>query len=205
MIKKIRALFYSSVLVSWFISSSWLFLLFCTIFYGIDYLTAQRKILYHLYFHWELCIPYIHFMFYIYFSVLFLPFVVPLIVSTPYKIRLWTEQMSAAIIISVCFFLLFPATLGYSETKPSTFLSPEIINIITGTYNLFPSLHVALSLITIKIIWLELKIAGKFFIAIWALLMTISTILTHQHHILDVVGSLFVFWATISIFHCKDK
>jgi membrane-associated phospholipid phosphatase len=194
MIKRFKSIFYCNILKSWLIAGSWLVVLFCVVFYGIDHLTAQREDLYHLYFQWEIAIPFVPFMYVFYISVLLLPFILPFKVSSPDQVKRWAIQMSLVIIIGGCFFLLFPATLGYSDSRASALENLEIIQMIAGTYNLVPSLHVALSLVTMSIIWVELEASEKVIMAVWTLLMTLSTLLTHQHHILDVVSGFLLAW-----------
>ena len=65
------------------------------------------------------------------------------------------------------------------------------------TYNLVPSLHVALSLACIAAFSTRTAPVGKTLLWIWATGIAISTILTHQHHVIDVVTGWLL--ATISV------
>ena len=58
-------------------------------------------------------------------------------------------------------------------------------------YNAFPSLHVAISLIC-SAGYFAIKSKYKLAMAIWALLIILSTLLAKQHYFLDAIGGAFV-------------
>jgi len=69
-------------------------------------------------------------------------------------------------------------------------------------YNSFPSLHVGLSLLSGLIIYNEDKKWGKWMI-LWAILITLSTLTTKQHTLIDVAGgvavSMISYWAYLKL------
>lgn len=201
MLQAIRATFYHSVFNSWLITSGLLLVLFCFVFYGIDEITTHRNDLYHLYFQWELQTPYLPFMLIIYMSVLLLPFLLPFTASTPQQIKRWGVKMSIAILIAGVCFLIMPSTLGYASPDTPSWVNSKLLRIVTGSYNLVPSLHVALSLVTINTIWQEVKSWGRLLVVSWGVLLSLSTLLTHQHHLLDVISGLILGW--IVIYWCQ--
>ena len=54
------------------------------------------------------------------------------------------------------------------------------------TYNLLPSLHVAFAVICVAIFSARAPLAGKVLLWFWAAMVAASTVLLHQHHLLDV-------------------
>ena len=67
-------------------------------------------------------------------------------------------------------------------------------------YNLFPSLHVSLSTLTLLIILPLIK--NKMIIiliTIWWASMTMSVIFIRQHHISDIAGGILLAWITVSV------
>jgi membrane-associated phospholipid phosphatase len=62
-------------------------------------------------------------------------------------------------------------------------------------YNLIPSLHVALSTATLAAYGTCRGAWGRILLAVWGGLIGLSTLLTHQHHVVDVVTGLLLGWA----------
>jgi membrane-associated phospholipid phosphatase len=170
-------------------SSIYLFLFFCTIFFGADMVTRLRDKHLHLYFAWERHIPFYPPAYVVYYSVLMLPFLIPVFLHTDGAVRLWRKRMLVAIGIAGLAFLLFPAELGYPKTVGSDWLLVRNLTpFLTGHYNLVPSLHVALMIIILCSIWPCLGKGRKPLSLFWGSALTFSTLVTHQHHVLDVVA-----------------
>jgi membrane-associated phospholipid phosphatase len=71
------------------------------------------------------------------------------------------------------------------------------INLYVPPYNAFPSLHVAISTVCALGYW---SVKSKLFksMAIWTILIIISTVLTKQHYFLDILGGLLL--ATVTFY-----
>jgi membrane-associated phospholipid phosphatase len=90
----------------------------------------------------------------------------------------------------VCF-LLFPVELAYPPVPESElgawaglFHVADELNL---TYNLLPSLHVALTVGCVAAFATHIRGAGQALLWIWAGAIALSTLLTHQHQVLDVL------------------
>ena len=59
-------------------------------------------------------------------------------------------------------------------------------------YDLVPSLHVALSVACITAFCIHTRVIGRTLLWIWAAAIALSTLLTHQHHVIDVVTGWFL-------------
>lgn len=91
-------------------------------------------------------------------------------------------------------FLLLPSESGVTRPAIST-VEPQILFELLYTldlpYNLFPSLHIAYTSLALLIIlshsekqtWLALIVS-------WWLLMVLSVLFLHQHHLADIIGGL---------------
>ena len=167
--------------------------LFVLVFYGVDALTALRSTRLHLYAAWELAIPYWPAAFAVYFSVLAVPFLMLVIAPDAARIRRWERQMALAVACAGVVFVLLPAQLGYAPVAPASPAAQAwawLAAHLAGTYNLVPSLHVGLALLTFLFVW---PVAGRrvrWLLASWFLLLAASVLLTHQHHVLDVAGGV---------------
>jgi membrane-associated phospholipid phosphatase len=58
---------------------------------------------------------------------------------------------------------------------------------VARPHNYAPSLHVALSVVCIRVYARHANRAGKVFLWLWAAGIAVSTVLLHQHYLVDVV------------------
>lgn len=65
--------------------------------------------------------------------------------------------------------------------------SQHVADRMNLAYNLVPSLHVAMSIVCIETFARHASTTGKIALRSWGLVIAASTLLTHQHHMLDVV------------------
>lgn len=158
--------------------------------YGLcNHLASLQTNFYQAYFAWELDIPLIPWMIYPYMSLnaLFLlaAFILKERAVKGYCLSLVISLFAAAIV-----FYFFPGELGF--TRPD--YVPGYNEIFQGMYaidkphNLFPSLHVTYS--TLSAMAMIQQSHSKSFtliMTIWIILIALSVILVHQHHIIDIV------------------
>ena len=86
---------------------------------------------------------------------------------------------------------MFPAEIGYVPVTTEDWLVVRRLTpILTGRYNLAPSLHVALMIIIMHALWPHLHRRGRGLILAWGVVLPLSTLFTHQHHVLDVATGL---------------
>jgi len=165
---------------------------FMLVFGGADYLTAQRALRLHVHFDWELGIPLVPAMTAFYMSLYLLFGAAPFILRTRAEVRALVASLSITIGIAGIFFLLVPAVLAYPPVAPAA-LGPwqdlfAVADQLNLTYNLVPSLHVALAVCCIAVFaqqapgWLKLVLWA------WAIGIALSTLLTHQHHVIDMLA-----------------
>lgn len=161
--------------------------------YGLgNWLAAQRGERFRLYLEWELAIPLVPQFIYIYLS-LSLFAILPVAYLQPRQLKPWALSFMWMTFIAGCVFILLP-TEQAAPRPPELSDSHALFAILYALdrpHNLFPSLHVAYSTLTLLIIigsryrdnWIW-PIAG------WWLLMLISVLLVHQHYLLDIAGGL---------------
>ena len=163
--------------------------LFALVFYGADAWAAQRAGRWQIYADWELAIPYWPAAYPLYHSVFLLPVLLACKVRSASQLRHWERAMATAIVLAGAGFVLLPAELGFAPADPGAW-SPvaQFTGLVAGRYNLLPSLHVALSLLTLRWLW---PLAGsrlRLALGWWWLMLVASVLLTHQHHLADVLS-----------------
>lgn len=108
--------------------------------------------------------------------------------------RVFTLSVLAAqVVMNVCY-LLIPATLVRPELQGSdifTVLLRDVIWVIDQPLNTFPSNHVALSVLAIVVLaWLPSGFKRFWWLQLWLALVAVSTLLTHQHVIWDLISGV---------------
>jgi len=169
-------------------------LLFFPIYLEINAYTSQRGDLLDLYLPAELAIPLVPEAIFIYLS-MFLLFCLPLF-ALPCE-RAAREAIAAilGLFISATIWLLLPARLGFDRIQPTGYESIYgLIFILDEPHNLVPSLHIVFSTIAVQACAQDAPPRIKVGLWAWLICIAVSTLLTHQHHILDVgVGFLVAF------------
>ena len=164
---------------------------FLIVYGGADLLTARRGLRVPVHVPAELRIPFVPWMTVFYMSVYGLFLLAPFVLRTRRELRPAILSMAVAIAVSGVCFLLFPAELAFAPVEE------EQLGIWTGlyriadrlnlTYNLLPSLHVAFAVICAASFSPRAPRPIRLALWLWVTLIAASTVLTHQHHVLDAV------------------
>lgn len=187
---------------AWLISLAGL-LWFILIYGGADAITAQRSFRVRVYFDAELKIPFVPEAAIIYMSIY------PLFLAAPFILRKRREflalamTLNFAILIAGICFLLFPAQVAFPPPKdfgafPNLYHFADRLSL---AYNLVPSLHVALAAVCIAVFAARTRLVWKTLFWIWAVVIAISTLLIHKHHVLDVVTGFVLAWLALKFFY----
>jgi membrane-associated phospholipid phosphatase len=188
-------------LVLSFVNTLW----FVLVYGGMDALTARRSFRVPVHFPAELAIPFVPAMTLFYMSIYLLFWMAPFVLRTRREFRALVLTLAFAILVGGIGFLLFPADLAFAQPREEElgiwagmFHLADKMNL---TYNLLPSLHVAFAVICVAIFSARAPVAGKVLLWIWATMVAASTVLIHQHHLLDVAtGWLLALVCVKSIF-----
>ena len=179
---------------------------FVLVYGGMDALTARRSFRVPVHYPAELAIPFVPAMTLFYMSIYLLFWMAPFVLRTRREFRALVITMAIAIFCGGIGFLLFPADLAFAQPREedlgiwsALFHFADKLNL---TYNLLPSLHVAFAVICVAIFSARAPRVGKVLLWSWAGMVAASTILIHQHHLLDVAtGWLLALVCVNSIFH----
>ncbi len=171
-------------------------LLFVLVYGGCNWLTSQRESTWGMYAQWELTIPFVPSMVFVYFSISVL-FWLPMFCLNPTQMRALARVFALATVVAGVCFLLIPGHLGH--TRPTTV--PDFAPVYAAMYqldlshNLVPSLHIAYSsllvwVITSALVGSQQSRRSAWLLYGWLALIIASVLLVHQHHLLDVATGL---------------
>jgi membrane-associated phospholipid phosphatase len=166
------------------------------VYHGADALTRLHDHRVRVHLDLELAIPLVPALILAYLSInlVFLP--APFILRNRQELLALTVSLAAVTGIAGIGFVLLPAEPAY---PPNPDAGPwaqllEMNHAIVLQHNLVPSLHVAMSCLTLGAYAMRCGPLGKSFLGAWAGLIALATLLTHEHHLLDVAAGLALAW-----------
>lgn len=166
-------------------------MVFFSLYPVLNTFTAGRSAHFALYAEWELALPLVPQALGVYLS-MYLLFVLPPCFVHREFIGLLGRQLIVGTLLAGAVFLLLPARLGFvRELPPVPYAAMfSLMFALDEPHNLVPSLHVVFSsLIALACAdfarpWARHALHG------WLALICASTVLVHQHHLLDVAAGL---------------
>jgi membrane-associated phospholipid phosphatase len=176
---------------------AWLFFLltmeFVLVYGGADWLTAHHQMRIRAYSKLELSIPLVPAMVLPYSTMYAIFFLAPFVLRTSSDLNRLASALAKVIAISGVAFIALPAKLGFqSANADGSIWGPwlrfaEQINL---EFNLIPSLHIALFATCAGVYAVRVPLAARWLLGFWLALVTASTVLTHQHHLIDAASGL---------------
>jgi hypothetical protein len=166
-------------------------LLFLVTYGSTNWLAARSTMHLRLYFDWELAIPFVPWMIWVYLSLqVFLA--LPLFVLDTAGISRLGRTFGLATLAAGAMHLALPTDLGWRRPLgvPGYPIFDRLFS-MDRPHNLAPSLHVAYSTLTLLVIWSAARGRWlKALSAVWAGLLVCSVSLIHQHHLADIASGI---------------
>lgn len=161
---------------------------FGIVYAGCDWITGQRSMRVEVHFAWETRIPFLPWMAVFYMALYPLFLAIPFVLRTRGELEAIAKALFLVIGIAGIGFLLLPVQPGFPPRPAGTgaglFAFADWLNL---EHNYAPSLHVTFAVLCVAVLARKAGSAGKAMLWFWAATVGISTLLTHQHHVLDVV------------------
>ena len=166
---------------------------FSVAYYGADWLTARRGLHIRAYLSAELAIPLVPVMVVPYMTMYAIFLFAPLVLRTTADLDRCAAALAGVIAIAGLAFLLLPAEPGFAPVSTAGSIWDPWLRLaatLSRRYNLVPSLHVAL--FTVAAATYAPRVSGglRVLLGAWLAIVAASTVLTHQHHLLDVASGL---------------
>jgi hypothetical protein len=166
-------------------------LLFVIGYGGANWLAAQRDTHFRLYWDAELAIPLIPAAIWVYLSINLL-FALPVFRLDPSELRLLGRRMIAATVIATVFFIAMPTVPGFERLNLASEGPPAFhwLYALDYPFNCVPSLHVSYSTLIVLALARRAGTMLRVGLGSWLALIMASTLLTHQHHLIDIAAAL---------------
>ena len=164
--------------------------LFVAVYGWCNWITAQRHDVGTLYFEWEHFIPFVPLMIVPYLSIDLFFVAAPFLCRSERELVMFSKRIVAAIVVAGICFLLFPLRFAFERPHASGWLG-AIFDWFRGMdqpYNLLPSLHIALRTILAQHYAHHTRGLLRSMSNVWFFFVGLSTLLTYQHHFVDVVA-----------------
>lgn len=173
----------------------WVGVAFFSVYPISNWITSQRTITYSLFVDIELYIPLVPEFIWLYVS-MYVLFLLPPFFLNGSQLRLLGQHLIMATLASGVVFLLVPTELGFERIQPGDQFYSILFNqlfTLDLPHNLVPSLHVVFSAIIIFALLRGTNGPGlRLGLGVWLALLCLSTLLVHQHHLLDVFAGLLI-------------
>jgi membrane-associated phospholipid phosphatase len=165
-------------------------LLFMVVYGGASWITSLRTDVGTWYYAWERFIPFVPLMIIPYMSIDLFFVAAPFICSNERELWLLSKRITLGILVAGCCFLIYPLKLAVERPSLAGWLG-VVWDWFIGMdrpFNLLPSLHITLRTILADTYARHTRGALRVASSIWFSLIGFSTLLMHQHHIVDVIG-----------------
>jgi hypothetical protein len=164
---------------------------FYLIYGGADWITAQRDTRYRVDLAIERHMPFLPAAVVLYMSMWGLFGMAPFVLRSRRQLDALSATLAAVTLVAGVCFLILPAELAYESDRDWGLWAGwyAVADRMNLQYNLVPSLHVTLSIVCVATFAARASSAGgRAVLWLWGAAIALSTLLTHEHHVLDAVS-----------------
>ena len=164
--------------------------LFMVVYGGLNWLTSLRDDVGTWYFAWERYIPFVPLMVIPYMSIDLFFVTAPFLCRDRRELSVFARRVVMAILVAGACFLAMPLKLAVDRPPLEGWLGAAFGWFFAADkpFNLCPSLHIALRTILADVFARHTRGLWNVASHVWFSLIGFSTLLTYQHHVIDVVG-----------------
>ena len=174
---------------AWLLSSlsgAW----FALVYLGCEWITAQRVLRVPVHLPFELFIPLFPPALLFYMSIYLLFLAGPFVVRDRRAFRVLICALAVTTLAGGIGFLLLPSSAAFPPPGDLGVWAGlyRLADRMNLDYNMVPSLHVALSVCCIMAYAKYASHVGRMLLWSWGAAIAVSTVLTHQHHLVDAMS-----------------
>lgn len=165
---------------------------FYLVYGGADYIVRNHPVVAPIIIPNEPAWPFVEDLSLVYLSTLIALSALPFVLETWSELRYAALLLGGQLIGAAPFFVLLPfASIPGHDSQVSNVY--ELLDLLNLSSNYFPSLHVSFSFSCAYLLGARKTAAVRLFFWVWAALVSIATLLLHQHYLIDVVGGIALF------------
>jgi len=166
--------------------------LFITVYGLTGWLTSLRTQVGTWAFEWERTLPFVPWLVVPYMSLDLFFVTAPFLCTDRMELRTLGRRLTVAILTAGTTFLLMPLQFAFPRPDPVGWTARmfEVLYGFDRPVNLFPSLHLAILVILSAAYHRHTRGVLRWVTLTWFGLIGLSTLLTYQHHVVDVAGGL---------------
>lgn len=181
-------------------------LLFSVVYHACNWITRLRPDVGVWVFAWERHWPVVPWMIVPYWSIDALFLLAPFLCRTREELAVHRRRIVFAILGGAIGFLLIPLQFAFPRPQVAGAFAPWFAALYSFDlpHNLFPSLHIALRTLLADLYWRKTRGVVRALVAAWFSLVGISTLLTWQHHLVDVIGGFWLGMIAIQLFRFDE-
>ena len=165
-------------------------ILFIAIYGLTSWFTSLRADVGTWAFEWERSLPFVPCLIVPYISLDMFFVAAPFLCQPRRELTVFRRRMAIAILTAGAMFLLMPLRFAFPRRVPEGWTAPifEVLHGFDRPFNLFPSLHISILMIVAGIYHRHTRGIVRWLVHAWFALIGVSTVLTYQHHVIDVLG-----------------
>jgi membrane-associated phospholipid phosphatase len=179
--------------------------LFLVVYGTCNWITAHRAGVGTWYFAWERQIPFVPAMIIPYMSIDLFFVGAPFLCRDRTELSVFTRRVTVAILVAGACFLTLPLRFAFERPAVAGWLG-DVFNTFRSLdppFNLFPSLHITLRTLLAELYARHTNGFWRGAAHVWFSLIGLSTVLTYQHHVVDVAGGFVL--ATVCLYLVRDS
>lgn len=165
--------------------------LFTVVFGGAEWIVGQHSYRVRLHTPLDLAMPFWPAMAVVYLSHNLLMWSAPFILRTPRELRAMAATLACATLVAGIGFILLPGEIAFGfptdEASNPWLTIWRFAHWVALPHNFLPSLHVTYVTICVAVYSRFATSLGKALLAAWGVAIVVSTLVTYQHYLADVV------------------
>jgi membrane-associated phospholipid phosphatase len=179
---------------------------FVIVYGGANWITNQHTWRIAAHTPCDLSIPLVPAMMPIYLSLTPLLWSMAFVLRSAAEVLAFVGTLMVATIVAGILFVLLPAEHAYqpitSEELGGWQPCYQLLRAIALDHNFFPSLHVAFTTIAVRVMLRHASALSGLPVLLWGAAIIVSTLLVHEHYLIDVAAGLLLGWMSVSL--CFD-
>lgn len=176
--------------------------LFAAIYLGADWITSRHSYRLRIHTTWDLAVPFFASASVSYLSLNLMFWMTPFVLRTRNELIAFTKTLAMATVLAGIGFLLIPAEAGFPPVDVDGlgfWQGPySFARALARTHNYVPSLHVTFTIICVRVMARQAPPTMCGLLWGWGTWIVLSTMLLHQHYLLDVLTGAMLGWLVVT-------